>query len=176
MKKLSDIGLVGLGVMGESLALNMESKGFNVSVYNYINEVTDRFMAGRGAGKNFVGAHSYEELVASLETPRKVFLMVTAGKAVDEVISQLVPLLSQGDIIIDGGNSHFPDTVRRTKMLSEKGLLYVGCGVSGGEEGALKGAFYDAGRSCRGMAICKAYIPGYFSQGSRSFWRDSTML
>ena len=139
MKKLSDIGLVGLGVMGESLALNMESKGFNVSVYNYINEVTDRFMAGRGAGKNFVGAHSYEELVASLETPRKVFLMVTAGKAVDEVISQLVPLLSPGDIIIDGGNSHFPDTVRRTKMLSEKGLLYVGCGVSGGEEGALKG-------------------------------------
>ena len=139
MKKLSDIGLVGLGVMGESLALNMESKGFNVSVYNYINEVTDRFMAERGAGKNFVGAHSYEELVASLETPRKVFLMVTAGKAVDEVISQLVPLLSPGDIIIDGGNSHFPDTVRRTKMLSEKGLLYVGCGVSGGEEGALKG-------------------------------------
>ena len=139
MNKLSDIGLVGLGVMGESLALNMESKGFNVSVYNYINEVTDRFMAGRGAGKNFFGAHSYEELVASLEAPRKVFLMVTAGKAVDEVIGQIKGLLSPGDIIIDGGNSHFPDTVRRTKMLAEEGLLYVGCGVSGGEEGALKG-------------------------------------
>ena len=139
MKKLSDIGLVGLGVMGESLALNMESKGFNVSVYNYINEVTDRFMAGRGAGKNFIGAHSYEELVASLESPRKIFLMVTAGKAVDEVISQIKGLLSPGDIIIDGGNSHFPDTIRRTEMLSGEGLLYVGCGVSGGEEGALKG-------------------------------------
>ena len=139
MNKLSNIGLVGLGVMGESLALNMESKGFNVSVYNYINEVTDRFMAGRGAGKNFFGAHSYEELVASLEAPRKVFLMVTAGKAVDEVIGQIKDLLSPGDIIIDGGNSHFPDTVRRTKMLAEEGLLYVGCGVSGGEEGALKG-------------------------------------
>ncbi len=139
MKRLSDIGLVGLGVMGESLALNMESKGFNVSVYNYINEVTDRFMAGRGVGKNFFGAHSYEELVASLESPRKVFLMVTAGKAVDEVIGQIKGLLSPGDIIIDGGNSHFPDTVRRTKMLAEDGLLYVGCGVSGGEEGALKG-------------------------------------
>ena len=139
MNKLSDIGLVGLGVMGESLALNMESKGFNVSVYNYINEVTDRFMAGRGAGKNFFGTHSYEELVASLEAPRKVFLMVTAGKAVDEVIGQIKGLLSPGDIIIDGGNSHFPDTVRRTKMLAEEGLLYVGCGVSGGEEGALKG-------------------------------------
>ena len=139
MKRLSDIGLVGLGVMGESLALNMESKGFNVSVYNYINEVTDRFISGRGAGKNFVGTHSYEELVASLEAPRKVFLMVTAGKAVDEVISHLTPLLSPGDIIIDGGNSHFPDTTRRAEALKEKGLLYVGCGVSGGEEGALKG-------------------------------------
>ena len=139
MKRLSDIGLVGLGVMGESLALNMESKGFNVSVYNYINDVTDRFMTGRGAGRNFYGAHSYEDLVASLEAPRKVFLMVTAGKAVDEVISQLTPLLSPGDIIIDGGNSHFPDTTRRAAALKEKGLLYVGCGVSGGEEGALKG-------------------------------------
>lgn len=139
MNKLSNIGLVGLGVMGESLALNMESKGFNVSVYNYINEVTDRFMNGRGKGKNFIGAHSYEELVSSLESPRKVFLMVTAGKAVDEVIGQIKGLLSPGDIIIDGGNSHFPDTVRRTKMLAEEGLLYVGCGVSGGEEGALKG-------------------------------------
>ena len=139
MKRLSDIGLVGLGVMGESLALNMESKGFNVSVYNYINDVTDRFMTGRGAGRNFYGAHSYEDLVASLEAPRKVFLMVTAGKAVDEVISRLTPLLSDGDIIIDGGNSHFPDTTRRAAALKEKGLLYVGCGVSGGEEGALKG-------------------------------------
>ena len=139
MKELSDIALIGLGVMGESLALNMESKGFRVSVYNYIPEVTDRFMAGRGKDKHFHAAYSYPDLVASLKAPRKVFLMVTAGKAVDEVIAQVAPLLSKGDILIDGGNSHFPDTQRRTAQLEAQGLLYVGCGVSGGEEGALKG-------------------------------------
>ena len=139
MKELSDIGLVGLGVMGQSLALNMESKGFRVSVYNYIPEVTDRFMAERGAGKGFFGAPTYEALVASLKAPRKVFLMVTAGAAVDAVIGQLVPLLDKGDIIIDGGNSNFNDTIRRAASLEEKGLQLVGCGVSGGEEGALKG-------------------------------------
>ena len=139
MKELSDIALVGLGVMGQSLALNMEHSGFRVSVYNYIPEVTDRFMAERGAGKNFLAAPTYESLVSSLKTPRKVFLMVTAGTAVDAVIGQLVPLLDKGDIIIDGGNSNFNDTRRRAASLEEKGLLFVGCGVSGGEEGALKG-------------------------------------
>ena len=139
MKELSDIALVGLGVMGQSLALNMESKGFRASVYNYIPEVTDQFMAERGAGKNFFGAPTYEALVASLQMPRKIFLMVTAGAAVDAVIGQLVPLLDKGDIIIDGGNSNYNDTQHRAASLEEKGLLYVGCGVSGGEEGALKG-------------------------------------
>ena len=139
MKELSDIGLVGLGVMGQSLALNMESKGFRVSVFNYIPEITDQFMEERGAGKKFFGAPTYEALVASLQPPRKVFLMVTAGAAVDAVIDQLVPLLDKGDIIIDGGNSNYNDTRRRAASLEEKGLLFVGCGVSGGEEGALKG-------------------------------------
>ena len=156
MKELSDIALVGLGVMGQSLALNMESKGFRVSVFNYIPEVTDQFMAERGAGKNFFGAPTYEALVASLEAPRKVFLMVTAGAAVDAVIGQLVPLLDKGDIIIDGGNSNYNDTRRRAASLEEKGLLFVGCGVSGGEEGALKGPSMMPGGS---SAAWKAVAP-----------------
>ena len=139
MKAVSDIGLVGLAVMGENLALNMESKGFKVSVFNRTVEKVDRFVSGRGAGKNFLGAHTLEEFVASLKTPRRVFLMVKAGQAVDDFIDRLIPLLDRGDIIIDGGNSHFPDTVRRTSYVESKGLLYVGTGVSGGEEGALNG-------------------------------------
>ena len=139
MKEKSDIGLIGLGVMGASLALNMESKGFRVSVYNYIPEVTDKFMDGPGKGRKFVGAHSYEELIGSLDAPRKVFLMVTAGAAVDQVLGQIVPLLDKGDVVIDGGNSHFSDTENRASSLEDKGIMYVGCGVSGGEEGALKG-------------------------------------
>ncbi|MBR0301259.1 MAG: decarboxylating NADP(+)-dependent phosphogluconate dehydrogenase, partial [Bacteroidales bacterium] len=151
----SDIGLVGLGVMGASLALNMESKGFKLSVFNYIPEVTDKFMAGPGKGKGFTAAHSYEELVASLSAPRKVFLMVTAGSAVDAVIERLVPLLDQGDVIIDGGNSHFPDTERRTAYLESKGLLFVGTGVSGGEEGALKGPSMMPGGSPAAWPLVK---------------------
>ena len=139
MQAISDIGLVGLAVMGENLVLNMESKGFHVSVFNRTVEKVDKFIAGRGAGKNFYGAHSLEELVASLKSPRRVFLMVKAGQAVDDFIEKLIPLLNPGDIIIDGGNSHFPDTARRTAYVESKGLLYVGTGVSGGEEGALKG-------------------------------------
>ncbi|MBO4427061.1 MAG: decarboxylating NADP(+)-dependent phosphogluconate dehydrogenase [Bacteroidales bacterium] len=135
----SDIGLIGLAVMGENLVLNMESKGFRVSVFNRTVEKVDKFMAGRGAGKNFYGAHSLEDLVGSLKAPRRVFLMVKAGQAVDDFIEKLIPLLEPGDIIIDGGNSHFPDTARRTAYVESKGLLYVGTGVSGGEEGALKG-------------------------------------
>ena len=139
MTNPSDIGLVGLGVMGASLARNMESKGFRVSVFNYIPSVTAEFLEGPGKGKNFYGASSYASLVASLSVPRKVFLMVTAGKAVDAVLSELVPLLAPGDVIIDGGNSDFHDTRRRHEMLTAKGIRFVGCGVSGGEEGALKG-------------------------------------
>jgi 6-phosphogluconate dehydrogenase len=135
----ADIGLVGLAVMGENLILNMESHGFTVVVYNRTVEKVDKFMNGRGKGKNLIGAHSIEELIASLKSPRKVMLMVKAGKPVDDFIELLIPHLNKGDIIIDGGNSHYPDTTRRTEYLESKGLLYIGTGVSGGEEGALKG-------------------------------------
>ncbi len=139
MKKYADIGLIGLAVMGENLVLNMESNGYTVAVYNRTVEKVDRFVNGRGKGKKFIGAHSIEELVQSLERPRKVMLLVKAGKPVDDFIETLIPLLEEGDIIIDGGNSHFPDTIRRTRYVESKGLLYIGTGVSGGEEGALKG-------------------------------------
>lgn len=139
MTQKSDIGIIGLAVMGENLVLNMESKGFRVSVFNRTVEKVDKFINGRGAGKNFYGAHSLEDLVQSLASPRKVFLMVKAGQAVDDFIEKLIPLLDPGDIIIDGGNTHFPDTARRTAYVESKGLLYIGTGVSGGEEGALKG-------------------------------------
>jgi 6-phosphogluconate dehydrogenase len=125
--------------MGENLVLNMESHGFTVAVYNRTVEKVDNFVNGRGKGKNIIGTHSIEDLIKNLKSPRKVMLMVKAGKPVDDFIELLIPHLEKGDIIIDGGNSHFPDTIRRTKYLEEKGLLYIGTGVSGGEEGALKG-------------------------------------
>jgi len=139
MKKLADIGLIGLAVMGENLVLNMESKGFTVGVFNRTVSKVDDFMNGRGAGKNFIGAQSIEELCASLEKPRKVMMLVKAGKPVDAFIDLIMPHLEPGDIIIDGGNSHFPDTIRRAKYVESKGFLYIGTGVSGGEEGALLG-------------------------------------
>ena len=134
-----DIGLIGLAVMGENLVLNMESKGFGVAVFNRTVSKVDAFMEGRAKGKNIVGCHSIEELVANLKRPRKVMLLVKAGAAVDAFIDQLIPHLEKGDIIIDGGNSHFPDTIRRAEHVESKGLLYIGTGVSGGEEGALLG-------------------------------------
>jgi len=139
IEKKCDIGLIGLAVMGENLVLNMESHGFQVAVFNRTTSKVDAFMAGRAKGKNIVGCHSIEELVAQLERPRKVFLLVKAGAAVDALIESIIPHLEPGDIIIDGGNSHFPDTIRRTAHVESKGLLYIGTGVSGGEEGALKG-------------------------------------
>ena len=135
----ADIGLIGLAVMGENLILNMESRGYTVAVYNRTTSKVDEFIGGRGKGKKLVGTHTLPELVAALKKPRKVMLMVQAGKPVDAVIEQLVPLLEPGDIIIDGGNSNFSDSTRRTKDLLAKKLLFVGTGVSGGEEGALKG-------------------------------------
>ena len=138
MKK-ADIGLIGLAVMGENLAMNMESKGFTVAVYNRTVAKVDAFVTGRASGKNIIGCHSLQELVDNLASPRKVFMMVKAGDAVDALIEQLLPLLSDGDILIDGGNSHFPDTMRRTAYVESKGKRYIGTGVSGGEEGALKG-------------------------------------
>mmetsp|Transcript_17377 Transcript_17377/g.34073 ORF Transcript_17377/g.34073 Transcript_17377/m.34073 type:complete len:484 (-) Transcript_17377:348-1799(-) len=135
----ADIGLIGLAVMGENLVLNIESRGFTVAVFNRTTSKVDSFVNGRGAGKKFIGTKSVEELCKNLKAPRKVMLMVKAGEVVDAFIAQVVPFLSPGDIIIDGGNSHFPDSDRRTKELEAKGLLFIGTGVSGGEEGALTG-------------------------------------
>src|SRR5579862_7065228 len=134
-----DLGLVGLAVMGENLVLNMESKGFTVAAFNRTTAVTDRFAEGRAKGKNIVPTRTIEEFVGALSRPRKAMIMVKAGKPVDAVIKQLVPLLEPGDVIIDGGNSLFTDTQRRCKELEPKGIHFVGAGVSGGEEGALKG-------------------------------------
>ena len=138
MKK-ADIGLIGLAVMGENLVMNMESKGFSVAVYNRTTEKVDKFVEGRAKGRNIVGCHSLEALKDALSKPRKVMLMVKAGQPVDDYIEKLLAVLEPGDVIIDGGNSHFPDTIRRTAYVESKGLLYIGTGVSGGEEGALKG-------------------------------------
>jgi 6-phosphogluconate dehydrogenase len=134
-----DIGLIGLAVMGENLTLNMESKGFSVAVFNRTTEVTEKFANGRGKGKNIQPTRTMEEFVAALKKPRKAMIMVKAGAPVDAVINQLAPLLEEGDVIIDGGNSLFTDTQRRGKELEGKGIHFVGMGVSGGEEGALKG-------------------------------------
>jgi 6-phosphogluconate dehydrogenase len=135
----ADIGVVGLAVMGENLILNMESNGFEVACYNRTTSKVDDFLADRANGKNISGYHDLESFCQGLQRPRKVMLMVKAGAAVDAFIDQVLPHLEEGDIIIDGGNSHFPDTIRRTEYVEGKGLLYIGTGVSGGEEGALLG-------------------------------------
>lgn len=135
----SDIGIIGLAVMGENLILNMASKGFRVSAFNRTTEKVRGFTEGRARGISIVGAYSLPELVGQLKKPRKIMLMVKAGGPVDATIQQLLPLLEPGDILIDGGNSHYADTNRRIKELAQKGLLFVGTGVSGGEEGALHG-------------------------------------
>ena len=135
----ADIGLIGLAVMGENLVLNMERNGFTVAVFNRTVSKVDAFIQGRGKDKKFIGTHSLPELVNALQKPRRIMLMVKAGQAVDDFIERLLPLLEKGDIIIDGGNSHFPDTTRRTQYLESKGFRYIGTGVSGGEDGALRG-------------------------------------
>ena len=135
----ADIGLIGLAVMGENLALNMESKGFKIAVCNRTNARLDAFIQGRGAGKNITGCYELKDLAASLSKPRKVMIMVRAGKAVDETINQLLEVLEEGDIIIDGGNSNYLDTIQRAAYVESRGLFYIGAGVDGGEEGALAG-------------------------------------
>ena len=135
----ADIGVIGLAVMGENLVLNMANHGFTVAVYNRTTQRVDDFIEGRAKDKTIIGTHNPEELVNQLKRPRRVMLMVQAGAAVDKVISDLLPYLESGDIVIDGGNSNYGDTIRRTHEMTEKGLLYVGTGVSGGEEGALIG-------------------------------------
>ena len=170
----ADIGVIGMAVMGQNLALNIESRGYAVAVYNRTAEKTRELAEGEGKGRKLLPAFSLEQFVASLASPRKAFLMVQAGKAVDELIGQLEPLLARGDILIDGGNSFFQDTIRRSKAAEAKGLLFIGTGVSGGEEGALRGpsmmpgghrAAYDAtGKIFRDIAAkvgddpCCAYI------------------
>ena len=159
MKK-ADIGLIGLAVMGENLVMNMESKGFTVAVYNRTVEKVDKFTQGRAAGKNIIGCHSLKEFADNLEKPRKAFIMVKAGAAVDSMIEQLLEVFEEGDIIIDGGNSHFPDTIRRTQYVESKGLLYVGTGVSGGEEGALNGPSLMPGGSPSAWPYVKPIFQG----------------
>jgi len=151
----ADIGVIGLAVMGENLILNMESKGFTVACFNRTVSKVDNFTSGRAKGKNIVGCHSIEELTANLKTPRKVMLMVKAGQAVDAFIDKVLPHLEDGDIIIDGGNSHFPDTIRRTEYVESKGKLYIGTGVSGGEEGALLGPSMMPGGSPKAWPAVK---------------------
>ncbi|MDR1723834.1 MAG: decarboxylating NADP(+)-dependent phosphogluconate dehydrogenase [Tannerella sp.] len=155
MAQLADIGLIGLAVMGENLVLNMESKGFTVAVFNRTVEKVDAFVNGRGKGKNFIGTHSIEELCRSLKRPRKVMMLVKAGQAVDDFIEKIIPFLEPGDVIIDGGNTHFPDTIRRTAYVESKGLLYIGTGVSGGEEGALNGPSMMPGGSKAAWELVK---------------------
>lgn len=151
----SDIGLVGLAVMGENLALNMARRGFSVSVYNRTAEKTAHFVAGRGKTPRIRPADTLPELVSQLRRPRKILLMVRAGSAVDGMIEQLLPLLSPGDVIIDGGNSHFGDTARRCAYVESRGFLYVGMGVSGGEEGALKGPSLMPGGSAAAWPLVR---------------------
>src|SRR5437667_2616985 len=148
-----DIGLIGLGVMGENLVLNMESKRCSVAVFNRTTEVTEKFAAGRAQGKNIQPTRTMEKFVAALKKPRIAMMMVKAGAPVDAVINQLAPLLEKGDVIIDGGNSLFTDTQRRCKDLEGRGFHFVGCGVSGGEEGALKGPSLMPGGSRESFEI-----------------------
>ncbi len=135
----ADIGLIGLAVMGQNLVLNMNDHGYTVAVFNRTSHVVDDFLAGPAKGTKVIGTHSLNELVSKLKRPRRVMLMIKAGEAVDQMIEQLIPLLERGDIIIDGGNSHFPDTNRRCQELKLKGIYFIGTGISGGEEGARHG-------------------------------------
>jgi 6-phosphogluconate dehydrogenase len=153
--KLADVGMIGLAVMGENLALNMERNGFTVSIWNYEPEVVGNFMAGRGKDKHFIPTHSLAEFVNSMARPRKMMMMIRAGKPVDAVIDQLIPLLDAGDIIIDGGNSNFLESNRRFEALKEKGIHFVGSGVSGGEEGALNGPSLMPGGAPEAWPIIK---------------------
>jgi 6-phosphogluconate dehydrogenase len=155
MAAQADIGLIGLAVMGENLVLNMESRGYTVAVFNRTTNKVDDLVNGRGKGKKLVGAHSIPEFVQSLKLPRKIMMMVKAGPAVDDLIEQLIPHLSPGDILIDGGNSYFPDSIRRTAYVESKGFLFGGVGVSGGEEGALKGPSIMPGGSAAAWPALK---------------------
>jgi len=154
----ADIGLIGLAVMGENLVLNMESRGHTVAVYNRSPERTEKFASGKAAGKNILPCYSMAELCANLKKPRRVMMMVKAGAAVDELMEELSPHLEPGDILIDGGNSNYEDTERRVAWAQQRGLLFVGCGISGGEEGALKGPSMMPG----GSEIAREHVESLF--------------
>ncbi|HOV64982.1 MAG TPA: NAD(P)-binding domain-containing protein, partial [Spirochaetia bacterium] len=152
----ADIGLIGLAVMGQNLVLNMNDKGYSVAVFNRTVSKVDDFLSDAAKGRSTIyGAHSLAEFVGMLKKPRKIMMMVKAGEAVDEQISQLLPLIEPGDLLIDGGNSHYPDTDRRTKELAEKGILYIGTGVSGGEEGARRGPSMMPGGNPKAWPLVK---------------------
>lgn len=155
MKEKADVGLIGLAVMGENLVMNMEDKGFHVVVFNRTLDKVDNFINGRAKGKNIIGVHSLSKLCNSLERPRKVILLVKAGQPVDDYIEQLLGLLEPGDVIIDSGNSNYLDTIRRTQYVESRGLLFVGTGISGGEEGALKGPSMMPGGSPEAWPLIK---------------------
>jgi 6-phosphogluconate dehydrogenase len=155
MERKADIGLIGLAVMGQNLVLNMNDHGYTVAVYNRTTSKVSDFTQGEAAGREIIGTYSVEELISTLKRPRKIMIMVKAGWPVDAVIGQLLPLLDEGDIIIDGGNSHFPDSIRRTKELAEKGILFIGTGVSGGEEGARFGPSIMPGGSAEAWPYVK---------------------
>ena len=150
-----DIGLIGLAVMGENLALNIESRGFHVAVHNRTASRVHDFLAGRAKGKRFKGAETLPAFVAAIARPRRIIMLVKAGPAVDELIHQLLPLLDEGDVLIDGGNSLYTDSIRRTRDVEARGLLYVGSGVSGGEEGALLGPSLMPGGSAAAWPLIK---------------------
>jgi len=156
----ADIGLIGLAVMGENLVLNMESKGFTVAVFNRTTAKVDEFISGRGKNKKFIGCHSIQDLCKNLKKPRRGMIMVRAGSPVDQTIQQILPFLEKGDIIIDGGNSHYPDSNRRMKDLESKGFLFIGTGVSGGEEGALHGPSMMPGGSKAAWPAVKQIFQG----------------
>ena len=165
MEPKADIAVIGLAVMGQNLILNMNDHGFTVAVYNRTVSKVDDFLNKEAKDTHVVGAHSIAEMVALLKKPRRVMLMVKAGKAVDEFIDQLIPHLEAGDIIIDGGNSLFPDTIRRTKYVESKGLLYIGTGVSGGEEGARRGPSIMPGGSPAAWPHVKTIFQKHRRQG-----------
>lgn len=152
---MNDIGLIGIGVMGRSLALNMEDKGFKVAVYNYTPKETESFMENEAKDKNISGFYDVESFINSLNKPRKIFMMITAGAPVDGMIKGLIPFLDRGDLIMDGGNTYFHDTTRRIEELNEKGILYLGVGVSGGEAGALNGPSLMPGGSREAYDLVK---------------------
>ena len=167
MEPQGDIALIGLAVMGQNLILNMNDHGFTVVAYNRTTEKVDHFLANEAKGTKVLGAHSIEEMVSKLKKPRRVMMLVKAGKPVDEFIEQLIPHLEPGDIIIDGGNSLFEDTNRRVKYVESKGLLYVGTGVSGGEEGARRGPSIMPGGSPAAWPHVKDIFQARFREGRR---------